>query len=339
MNILCNVDQREALRLGYNAPSSTVHIDVDPAQLTEQERDALAEIASDGHDATKRGLPVLPGRQTSRLTLINPTLDGLRSKLSELITERDRITAERRERANEEVKAVLGEDNPQRLYVSLGADGSAYTSAGKPDYRAVVTASIEVPSVPYVSDAEDADDNLVARYEAERESAQAARSLLIDEATQHLREGLYREYLAEQQRVRDEYDALYARLPETLRARHDDGFASDTEVKKELRKLIRRDAGYGGYDGWSDSLKLSTLSDAEYQRLTEIKAEAPEDAIVEPRELWDGHSGYRPAKDDEMDEADKDGEVWFDNRENFRRVAVIKWSRGGVETKAVEPLS
>jgi len=116
MNIKCNVNQAAALRAGINAPSSTITLDVDPAQLTERERAILSAVIIDGHDATqigictelndivgqgysrqmqyRQGSPIgyeyhrySNGDPTAPILLTNPSLAGLHDALAQMTAE------------------------------------------------------------------------------------------------------------------------------------------------------------------------------------------------------------------------------------------------------------
>lgn len=141
------------------------------------------------------------------------------------------------------------------------------------------------------------------------------------------------------------YEGLYARLPDGLRARHADGYASEIEIRRAIRRLIRQEAGYlptcvqtseGG--GWEHAQRLLDMTDEEYARLVDIRAKAPEGAKVEGLLVWDGFRGYREATDaDDPDDIDEDGEAWCDGH-NVRRIVAVTWSRGGVKTSVGFPL-
>lgn len=105
MQILLAVNQAEALRRGINAPASTVKLEVDPSQLTETERQVLAAVLIDGHDATLLGIQSEPeeivgqgyhpsrttysnGCPTRPLVLIEPSTAGLREAIAVVLAER-----------------------------------------------------------------------------------------------------------------------------------------------------------------------------------------------------------------------------------------------------------
>ena len=48
MKILVDIDQAECIRQGIDAPSSTIKLDVNPAALTEEQRNFLADELYDG---------------------------------------------------------------------------------------------------------------------------------------------------------------------------------------------------------------------------------------------------------------------------------------------------
>ncbi len=116
MKILCAVNQTAALRRGIDAPSSTCTVEVDPAALTQDERDVLAAVLVDGHDA--RGPLYEPaefGRQSvGSLVLVQPYFTGLREAVADLIRIRDEyrvhlatLKCERRERADERARIFI----------------------------------------------------------------------------------------------------------------------------------------------------------------------------------------------------------------------------------------
>lgn len=72
MKILVSVDQAAALRQGIDAPSSTTRIEVDPATLTEEQREILSVALCRGHDASRY------------ITVVRPDLEGLIQALDEI---------------------------------------------------------------------------------------------------------------------------------------------------------------------------------------------------------------------------------------------------------------
>jgi len=52
VKILCPVNQAECFRRGIDAPHSTVQIEVNPSELSQEERDFIADHLVDGHEFT-----------------------------------------------------------------------------------------------------------------------------------------------------------------------------------------------------------------------------------------------------------------------------------------------
>lgn len=112
MNLKCRVDQTAAFRAGINAPNSIVILDVDPAALTEQERQAIAVLLVDGHDLTQRsmsesGYQIEPLAQAgfyshSPFYLKSPDMEGLRAAISDQIAIYERGQVKALERAAEQ---------------------------------------------------------------------------------------------------------------------------------------------------------------------------------------------------------------------------------------------
>lgn len=231
---------------------------------------------------------------------------------------------EARQRADAAIAAVLPPSYKEEE-VCLGEDGHG-ASWGV----AVLRTKIRRRQRPYVYDSvlRDASPAVVERYEEARREADAERQAEIEALLPQLRDELARRE-AEAEARRREYDALYARLPKTLRQRREDGYATDEEVEQALRRILRRDAGYGGHDGWAGMSELETLTNDEYRQLVEARASAPEGAEVKAVECWD----YREAEEGEEDEADEDGDV----RCNVRRQIVIQWEQAGIRVRAVVP--
>ena len=106
MNILALLNQEECPEGGGDASASTARIEVNPSDLTEPQREALAAVLLDGHDATRIGLrtdteliaPELPSKRswayswhdywrTGPLRVIAPTVEGLGDGLDRLLRE------------------------------------------------------------------------------------------------------------------------------------------------------------------------------------------------------------------------------------------------------------
>jgi hypothetical protein len=94
------VNQAEAFRKGVNVPKSTNHLDVDPAKLSQEERDLIADRL-DGIDVCKMeaGGKLVGGnfqptgaaqRSNSRVVAKLPTFEALMDAIRENQTEVDR---------------------------------------------------------------------------------------------------------------------------------------------------------------------------------------------------------------------------------------------------------
>lgn len=94
MRITFDLNQSAALRAGYDAPDSTVKIDVDPAMLTEAQRDALADsLCGTGH--------------LSRLRISQPTIAGVIAAIDAKILARDKEMNELNARAQVEPDELI----------------------------------------------------------------------------------------------------------------------------------------------------------------------------------------------------------------------------------------
>lgn len=329
MKLLVAVDQAAALRAGIDAPSSTVTLEVTPSELDDSERELLASIMQDGHDCKS-------------LTLVRPDLEGLRRAISQYAdeaetkrAEEEARAAERREQKDREIAKCLEDGQLETISVYLRDDcGKPFPADWGVGAPPPVYVRLDVPTVPYVLSADRGSPAAVHRYESAREQIQRDRdSRIADTRPELIR--LTQEHEERRAAKRAEYDALYARLPEMTRARHQAGYASHSEIERKLRTLIRRDAGYGGYKGWDQSTAIQSLTDAEYEIFRRAETEAPDGAKVTAIEVWD--TIYRRADDDEYEDADDDGEL--EERTNIRRIALITWRRVGVDCRAVVTLS
>lgn len=324
MKILVSVDQKAALRAGIDAPSSTVEITVDPAQLSERQRAVLADGLRDGHKALS-------------ITVVQPTLEGLLAVVDEKIAEKD---AERAE-ADAKLEAEIASDDTEQVTVGLDAGGARNDCWGGRYVEAAVTA----PKLPwgcahYVSLAA---PEVVACFKAHVEALKAKREAVIEAALPALREALAKKLAAEAERkaeeavakaaLKAEADALYARLPTALRARDADGYATEAEVEGALRALLVADA-YPDYarpeipDYVRDA---EVLTDEQHAALVAIRAQAPADAEVGAREGW-GVSD--PCA--EHDEYDEDCEDCNEAPQHVdARWVRVCWKRGGVKATAL----
>lgn len=180
MKLTINVDQLACLRAGVDAPSSTVVLEMDPATLTQPERDLLARRLLDGHRVT--AWEICP-----------PTVEGLRATLGAIL-HRDAKQAEaekaaREGRIGEALAAPLadwiecGSGGPG-YYVSQQDDPGSYR-VGSSGYFLGRPAIRKYPAGAYLDDLSLTDSRIIERR------AQAGREWLplsISEWDRHMAE-------------------------------------------------------------------------------------------------------------------------------------------------------
>lgn len=338
MNITFKVDQAAALKAGINAPTSTVKLDIDPAELTQQEREFLASALTDGYDATKRGgiSSFDPNTRSSALYLLRPDLQGVREAIALRYAqlESDRAAAEqrsliRRQEVDRDISAAMAAVDSENIPVGM-VDGEL----GTDHYRVYrVRTKVRVPKLQYfgTSTLSDASPEVREQYVSASSAIQVERERLIESARPEL-ERLQSEANAIREAEQAQYDALYARLPEALRVRLKAGYATSTEVTEGIESLLRQDAGFPAeLESWNDEADLKVLTDAQFARLLQVESSAPEGAEVQPVRIK--RVTYRPAQDGEY--GDDDGEIAVNT---YSDVVLLEWSRGGVTAQAIVPL-
>lgn len=178
MRINCNIDLAKAVRAGFNTDCREASVTIDPAQLTELEREALADQLSDRD-----------GKLTWRYeSLTMPTSDALLASIrrrADAMAESKREVAEREQAAREHAAAAVA--SGAQFVSEYGYDGypcpKGYHSNHYGDYKAAYDA---VPGVKEaraearrVMDEKAAADR--AAVEALKKSREDARALLADE--------------------------------------------------------------------------------------------------------------------------------------------------------------
>lgn len=333
MKILVSIDQKGAIAAGINAPQSTAHVEIDPATLGEAERLALAECVVDGHDASRR------------IRLLEPTAERLTEELQRLAAERlaeEQKRAARTAEVEAELRAAIDDYRSGASTEILTRSICAPDGIIRDGERGIATRGTLVRKLRSVTLWDTRPDpDLLAEYRAaEREcrDSRPAAAELLDSALRESEEWL--SYLAKRQAEEAQTEAeraeLYARLPETLRQRDAEGYASQQEIERAMKRLILDDAGLGGwefadhlsrysdYEGWS----RNALTDYEYQQLVAAREAAP-GAELEGGRL----SYYRRAEDeDALREIDDDGDVLDTSRGIRARVR-----RAGLLAEAFRP--
>lgn len=330
MQILVTVDQAEALRRGIDAPSSTKRIEISPAELDEEERDYLAGILVDGHDATA-------------IRVVEATPQGLRAVIQAELAAAEKAAEEREKELQQwweqkcaDLREILASP-PVLSTTFIGLEGEAgyFVSSYRPDRCHVAR---ELPRPRYWSGHGHPTEE-GAQYDEYCEQIMAERQRIIEACRPEL-ERLQVEREAQEAAKQAAYDALYARLPADMRERYENGYLLRETVEAAMRKLARDDAGYpAARIQWDDGVALRELSAAEYYALNEIRDSAPDGAGVEPQKVWDvvwDVADQLDPEDYSADEVDSDGEVC--RTRNHQRVAVIEWSVGGLQVVAAVPM-
>jgi len=314
MKMLFKVNQEEALRLGIDAPSSTVLLDVDPTNLTQSQRDLLARCLWDGHDCTR---PFWTDSGHSfRIMLTEPSVEGLTLELERIEREEQARVEARKEDATARIRAALT-TRREREIVQLDKNGGG-TSYPR---DAVVSTTVEVPMISSDLDGhlQYVDGDLRAQYEARKAEAIAERERILDAARERLLPEL-RAKLAERAEAaraqKDAYDQLYQQLPEVLRQRDAAGFAPASEIEGKLKALLceRLPEGWERVYKW-EAGAAESLTDRQYKCLSGIRESIAAlnlegDVDVEPVS-WAYH---RPAEDtDDPEDIDHDDEVYVNN--------------------------
>lgn len=352
MYITFRVDQAEAILRGIDAPSSTIKLDVDPATLSEIEREILSAVLVDGHDATKKGIyrsslvKIVSNDSYERddIVLVQPTIEGMRAAIQGVVEARQKRVIEAQEKSvKDRVDADARIDEVLRAEQKTESVLVGLTEAGTPakDYdKKVVYRAVDVPCYPphleYVR--KNASPEALARLQARDEEVRSARNSVIAATLEELSRGPFTDWLAAEAAKKADYDSLYARLPQTLRDRHAAGFAEQDEVDKKMRYLIIKDAGlseFASWKGWDKYTPTQTLTDGEFDSLNAFKARLPEGATVKVLSVWD-----ESPKLDEYGEEFRgdDGDVVKDES-NYRRVVRATFDRAGIECKVTATLS
>lgn len=325
MRILVSVRQTEALRRGINAPQSTVEIDVDPAGLSERQRAVLADELRDGHKALS-------------IAIVQPTLEGLLVSLNEKINAEDTERAEADAKLEEEINAS---GDTEQVTVGLDSEGRRNDRWG----GWYVFTEVTVPKLPWGCDhyVSKASPEVAERFRACVAAIKAKREALIEAALPALRQQLAAKLAQDaaaaveakvaKAAIEAEYEALYARLPEALRARDADGYAGKGEVEKAIQALLVADAypDYQRPEIPEHARDAEVLTDEQHATLVAIRAKAPEGAEVTAREGW---NEYDPC--DEHDEYDEECEECVKAPQHIdSKWARVRWTRGGVRATAL----
>lgn len=345
MKLLFKVDQKAALLKGHDAPDSTIQLDVDPAELTDSEREMIASVLLDGHDCT-RGSVNTGDCSCSSIVLDDPTLAGLKRELARIQALRDekaQKALEKQRQADAEVAATIAAGAETREQtVCLFPDGVDFPRNVSP----LTTRKVELPS-PRRVNYYGASSEAAARYEEyEADCLRQAQAIMTN-----LRPSLYDQYEREcaekqrrekEQKVRreaqqSEYQQFYARLPESLRERNEAGYATEQEVSTAIYELILKEHHFSeAARDYHESEKITSLTDAEFSRLKQVRESLLDRGFAEEHGATaDAYEVpyYRPATDDDSDdEIDDDGDV-----KDYDRCIIVAWEQAGLDIAARVP--
>jgi hypothetical protein len=322
MNIKVKINQAEALRRGIDAPESTARIEIDPAQLSQDERDVIAAHMQDGHDCTPSG------GYTGLPALCEPTVEGLRESIAEVIRSREeeaRQKAERVVKAHEELERVL-KLPPETREVGLQIDGTERS------YDVAHTVTYQHQPADLSRDYCLLSEEAKARIEAVNNANKAAKKAAIAGAQPilaRMREQREREQREKKDRSDKERAEILAKLPKLTQERIAAGLATDIEVTKLIRQQARVTYGLE-FIRHTQSREVESITDAQFERLQGVRTQYAHipGVKIEPREL----RTYRKAtEDDGPEDIDDDGEVLVDGP---HIVAVLTWPVAGLDVVA-----
>lgn len=319
MKFLVNIDKVAAIRQGKNAPDSTAQIELDPATLTQDERNLLAErTKGDGY-------------KVSGLSIAEPTEAAFRAELANTVAcHKKQVEQQQRERHETALRCM----QPATRTKMVGLDRAGQLSSRARAVETEITwVGIRDENWSW-AEAFSADDQ--AAYAAAQERHNRAEQAAIEAALPGLRDQLASVLAREAEeraqaeeraaRTKAEFDALYNKLPEPFRKRHAAGYASEAELAEAICSMIITEAGYLESIDWDYGKKLTTLTDSEFSRLQAIRAEAPKHAIVTAKEI----GAYQIVEGEDGDE-----QVC----KAIARVAVISLSQAGYEAETALALN
>jgi len=130
MKIQFDIDQKAALKRGENVPGRRVTLDVDPAELSDEQRELLADLLDTESQPPRCSKPLsTDDERVGAVALESATVDGVRAEL-------DRLLQKRREKVAERTKNMEAEKDSYREQIRHLEQGSYY-QPGLPLKRAV----------------------------------------------------------------------------------------------------------------------------------------------------------------------------------------------------------
>lgn len=236
MQVLIPVNQAACVRAGIDAPKSTVLVEIDPAQLPQDERDLLASLLVDGHkvvvaDHSDRGR-MFEESNRAFAGFCPPTPEGLRAKLRQAIERGIELHAAQSARIAEQ-EARRRKDLEERVARALAAPLSSWVFApsfapGSP------TPVARLLRAPAGIDGVSGDPRIVARHAELAASAELA-ALLADHA---VKAAAARELAEREAQAKSEREA---RREAQLAAWFEE-HATEQMRKRKERNLLPREA-------------------------------------------------------------------------------------------------
>lgn len=340
LTITIHVNPAAAVRAGKSqcGACELVLSDDDLAQLTPEQRETLAKHVDREqfpppftHSRGVRWDHPLGDDDTADASietlalLLDRRKEVVEARLAELQAERE----EKQRNADEKALAAIAEATTKTKGLDGSGDWDVY-STGRHSIVVPVLSHVDLAYCSVEVREQYKEEEARRKAEAERLREAEVPRILAEKAERQAAQA------AAEAATAAAYEEQYVRLPEPLRARHAEGYATDDEVLGALRAIWREDAGYSPeneINGWYD--KSSTpvsLTDEQYQQLLEVRASAPEGAEVEAVRLF-LEPAYREATpEDDLSEIDEDGEVRVPDAERVSCiVARVCWVRAGVK--------
>lgn len=271
MKIHVNVNQARCIRLGVDAPQSSVDIEVDPAKLTPSQREWVAGNLRQGYRLDAIGAiapPTLAG-----------LIDAIDERLADELAEAEAAAAARAQHLARDIAAARKalDSPPERENVAVGFD----PETGEPSFaighvRRHVETVVDEPFRGYKNCG--LPDDLLAEIEIERVRRAAIRKHEIAAALPQL----HAEYLAERSKKLEEERAIKAARLDLLRRagrgelveRIEAGVAPHGEMERAIADIVESDIMDAmRLDGIREmsSVRARALSFDDWERERDIK--------------------------------------------------------------------
>lgn len=290
MQVTVKVNQKEAIRRGYNC-NSTVKLEVDVTTLTEPQRQRLAQWFDNGElkiSYTHAEIPM-------------PNVDGLVEFLNEdiakLAKETEKENARKATQAQEliEFRKAFDADPEKHTYWSSNygthVKGNPYCS----DHDAYDLAYWLTPEQQVVA------RSIGARHQAEHKAKEAGERQKKAEAEAECKAAV--------ERRKAQLKAFVASVGGLLAERHAEGFATELEIEMLIARTDLEQRGLTYRGSTSDWLRIHcdtyerSLTDEWFTAYKEFKAKLPAGVAITVYELWNPeHDEYEhPIKNTKTD--------------------------------------